>query len=58
MQSLLGRTDEAFDHLRAALEATPELLENARSDEDLAALRDDPRFRELAPSGERVEQEA
>lgn len=50
MQSLLGRTDDAIDHLRAALEANPELLENARSDEDFAAIRDDSRFRELVPS--------
>lgn len=50
MQSLLGRPDKALDHLRAALEANPELLENARSDEDFAPLRDDPRFRELVPS--------
>jgi tetratricopeptide (TPR) repeat protein len=57
MQSLLGRIDEALDHLRAALEANPELLENARSDEDFAALRDDPRFQEFVPS-ERKEQEA
>lgn len=52
MQSLLGRTDEAFDHLRAALEANPELLDNARSDEDFAPIRDDPRFGELVPSGD------
>ena len=57
MQSLLGRSDEALEHLRAALEANPELLENARSDEDFAPLRDDPRFQELVPS-ERMEQQA
>ena len=47
MQSLLGRKDEALEHLRAALEAAPPLLENARTDEDLAPLRDDPRFSDL-----------
>jgi tetratricopeptide (TPR) repeat protein len=58
MQSRLGRTEESLDHLRAALEANPELLENARSDEDFASLRDDSRFRELVPSGDGMEQEA
>jgi quercetin dioxygenase-like cupin family protein len=57
MQSLLDGTDEAFEHLGAALEAAPELLENARADDDFAPIRDDPRFRELVPS-ERMEQEA
>jgi tetratricopeptide (TPR) repeat protein len=46
-QSLLGRTEEAFEHLGAALGASPELLDNARKDEDFAAVRDDPRFDEL-----------
>lgn len=41
-QSLLGRKDDALEHLRAALEAAPPLVENARTDEDLALLRDDP----------------
>ena len=50
MQSLLGRSDEAIDHLRAALDANPELLENAQKDEDFAPIRDDPRFAELVPS--------
>ena len=33
--------------LREALDAAPELLEQARTDEDFAPLRDDPRFKEL-----------
>ncbi len=32
MQSLLGRKDEALEHLRAALETAPPLVENARTD--------------------------
>ena len=56
MESLLGRTDEALEHLRAALEAAPELVENARTDGDLEPLRGDPRFRELV--SDRMEQEA
>jgi tetratricopeptide (TPR) repeat protein len=56
MESLLGHTDEALDHLREALEAAPPLLENARTDGDFAAIREDPRFAELV--SDRVEQEA
>jgi len=41
-QALAGRPDEAVEHLRRALELRPELAENARSDEDLAPLRDLP----------------
>jgi tetratricopeptide (TPR) repeat protein len=47
MSSLLGRTDDAFDHLQAAVEAYPEYVKNAREDEDLTSLRDDPRFQAL-----------
>jgi tetratricopeptide (TPR) repeat protein len=54
-QSLLGRKEEALKHLRAALEAAPALLENARTDEDLATIRDDPRFRGLVSEGVKEE---
>jgi tetratricopeptide (TPR) repeat protein len=50
MQSLLGERDVALEHLRVALDANPELLENARKDDDFASIRDDPRFAELVPS--------
>jgi tetratricopeptide (TPR) repeat protein len=53
MQSLLGRKEQALDHLGAALEAAPPLLENARADEDLAPIRDDPRFHELVAADPR-----
>jgi tetratricopeptide (TPR) repeat protein len=56
MQSLLGHEDEAIEHLREALEAAPPLLENARTDDDFAPIRDDPRFAELV--SDRVKQEA
>ena len=47
MQSLLGRKEKALKHLGAALEAAPQLIENARADEDLAAIRDEPRYSDL-----------
>jgi tetratricopeptide (TPR) repeat protein len=47
MESLLGRTDDALIHLRDALDAAPELIENARTDEDFVPVRDDPRFQAL-----------
>ena len=47
MESLLGRSDEALGHLEAALGRWPDLREQARTDEDLAPLRDDPRFQQL-----------
>jgi tetratricopeptide (TPR) repeat protein len=47
VQSLSGRTDEAFEHLTTAVETAPRLKQNARDDEDFAAIRDDPRFAKL-----------
>ena len=38
--------DETFAHLRRAVELLPRFREDARRDDDLAALRDDPRFEE------------
>ena len=46
-EALLGQKDEAIEHVRAAVEAHGDLLENARTDTDLDPLRDDPRFQEL-----------
>jgi tetratricopeptide (TPR) repeat protein len=46
-ESLLGRTDDALSHLRRAVELMPEIARFAPSDEDLAALRDEPAFTEL-----------
>lgn len=50
-ESRLGETDPAVEHLRAALELRPSLTELARTDTDLDAIRDDPRFAELVPAG-------
>ena len=46
-ESLLGRSDDAFGHLEAALATAPSLAENARTDEDFAPIRDDSRFAAL-----------
>jgi hypothetical protein len=43
--TLAGDTgDETFTHLRRSVELRPRFREDARHDDDLAALRDDPRF--------------
>ena len=47
MSSLLGRPDDALQHLRVAIEAHPPYAESAREDEDFRPLRGDPRFGEL-----------
>jgi len=45
--ALAGDTDDAtFAHLRRSVELSPRFRENARRDDDLAAVRDDPRFEE------------
>jgi tetratricopeptide (TPR) repeat protein len=46
-EALLGRADDAFDHLRAAIEADERVLELFPTDSDLDPIRDDPRFAEL-----------
>jgi hypothetical protein len=43
--TLAGDTsDETFDHLRRSVELLPRFREQARTDDDFAAVRDDPRF--------------
>jgi quercetin dioxygenase-like cupin family protein len=45
--TLAGETgDETFDHLRRSVELHPPFREQARRDDDFAAVRDDPRFEE------------
>jgi len=45
--TLAGETgDETFDHLERSVELFPPFREQARSDDDLAAVRQDPRFDE------------
>ena len=47
MEALVGRPDQALEPLAEALAAWPAYKELATSDEDFAALRDDPRFQAL-----------
>lgn len=47
MQSMLGRSDEALETLRVAVEKWPKFKENAQKDDDFTSLREDPRFLEL-----------
>lgn len=46
-ESRAGRIDAALAHIRRAVELSPPLAELARTDEDLAALRDQPAFAEI-----------
>jgi tetratricopeptide (TPR) repeat protein len=46
-ESLLGRTDDALDHLRQSISDQERFRELARSDSDFDPIRDDARFREL-----------
>jgi len=46
-ESLSGRTKEALDHLRRAVEMSDEFRRSARSDSDLAPIRDEPAFKQL-----------
>jgi len=43
-ESLAGRPDDALAHLTEAIALDPRMREWARTDEDFAAIRDDPRF--------------
>jgi tetratricopeptide (TPR) repeat protein len=43
-EAQLGETDAAVDHVRAAIADEPSLADHARGDDDLAPIRDDPRF--------------
>ncbi len=47
-ESRAGRIDAALAHLRRAVELSPSLAELARGDDDLAALRDQSGFAEIA----------
>ena len=51
-ESLAGRPQRAFDHLRQAVEGMDELRAAAAQDDDLAAIRSYPGFGELVGRGE------
>jgi hypothetical protein len=44
----VGRTDEAIEHLRRAVDINDRVKELMADDEDLDSLREDQRFVELA----------
>ena len=46
-ESLTGRTTDALDHLRRAIEMSEQFREDAKHDSDLDAIRDHPAFAEL-----------
>ncbi len=46
-ESLTGRTSDALDHLRHAVEMSEEFRGSARADSDLDAIRDEPAFKQL-----------
>ena len=46
-EALVGRTDDAIEHLRLALERSEELRSVANEDADLDPIRDEPAFKEL-----------
>ncbi len=46
-EALLGRTDNAIEHLKTAIQADGRAVELARTDTDLDSLREDARFKEL-----------
>ena len=49
-ESLAGRTDDALDHLRRAIELSERFREHAKSDSDFDPIRDEPAFQELLSS--------
>ena len=46
-ESLAGRTDDALEHLRLAIDRNEGLRELASDDSDLDAIRNEPAFKEL-----------
>ena len=50
LESLTGRTADALDHLRRAIEMSDQFRSYAKEDSDLDAIRDEPEFKELIGS--------
>ena len=49
-ESQCGRTSDALDHLRHAIEMSGEFRDSAKDDSDLDAIRDEPAFKQLIRS--------
>jgi tetratricopeptide (TPR) repeat protein len=49
-EARLGEIDPALEHLATALAGRPDLADLARGDDDLAPLREDPRFAAIVPA--------
>jgi mannose-6-phosphate isomerase-like protein (cupin superfamily) len=49
-ESLAGRTPDALEHLRQAIERSEQFRAYAKDDSDLDPLREEPAFKELVPS--------
>jgi thioredoxin-like negative regulator of GroEL len=47
-EALAGNPDAALDHLTAAVALNRDVIEYASEDDDLASVRADPRYAELA----------
>ncbi len=47
MKSILGSRDEALEALNESVAAWPKYKENAVDDDDLASIKEDPRFQAL-----------
>jgi hypothetical protein len=46
-EALAGRTQDAIEHLRVALERSEQLRSFAKEDSDLDSIRDEPAFKAL-----------
>ena len=46
-ESRCGRTSDALDHLRHAIEMSEEFRASAKTDSDLDPIRDEPAFKQL-----------
>ena len=53
-ESLSGRTADAIEHLRLAIDTREQLCELAKEDSDLDPIRDDPAFKELVGEADRT----
>jgi tetratricopeptide (TPR) repeat protein len=50
VESLTGRTPDAIDHLRRAIDLSDQYREYAKGDSDFDPIREEPAFRELVPA--------